>query len=160
MILAQSDPFTTAGAITLGIASVGALTGIASLAITISQFWLSGARVRVKITAGWRNSTGQVVHGAQTWDDVDARLVGDTATRVVAVSATNRGRMAATINAWGVVVGTEMETTERRLPPNPRLPATVGSSETTTFVILLALIVHGVGVCGGARPRKSLSDVG
>ena len=24
----------------------------------------------------------------------------------------------------------------------------------------LALIVHGVGVCGGARPRKSLSDVG
>ena len=25
---------------------------------------------------------------------------------------------------------------------------------------LLALIVHGVGVCGGARPRKSLSDVG
>ena len=26
--------------------------------------------------------------------------------------------------------------------------------------VLLALIVHGVGVCGGARPRKSLSDVG
>ena len=24
----------------------------------------------------------------------------------------------------------------------------------------LTRIVHGVGVCGGARPRKSLSDVG
>ena len=108
MILAQSDPFTTADAITLGIASLGALTGVASLAITISHFWLSGHGCESRSLPGGVNCTGQVVHGTAKWDDLDARLVGDTATRVVAVSATNRGRMAATINAWGVVVGTEM----------------------------------------------------
>ena len=35
-----------------------------------------------------------------------------------------------------------------------------GSASASGSVMQLALIVHGVGVCGGARPRKSLSDVG
>lgn len=157
MILAQSDPFTTADAITLGIASVGALTGVASLAISISQFWLSGARIRVKITAGWLGPNGRVGHDLKTWDAVDARTVGEPAVRVVAVTAFNRGRTAATINSWGVLVGKKMEDTRPRMPPNAPLPVELAPGESKTFVIPLEVVIgshYAASVAMGRRTDK------
>lgn len=157
MSLAQSDPFTTADAITLGIASIGAFTGIAALGITISQFWLSGARLRVKITAGWLGADRRVAHNVKTWDPVDARMVGRPATRILAVTAVNRGRMATTINAWGVIIGKRMEDTAPRMPPNPKLPVRIEPGESETFVIQLEDVItahYAAPVAMGRRTGK------
>ena len=63
--------------VTLGIASVGAITGIAALGATFGLFFLSGPRL--KVIAGTGLSTVNGIWG-------------------VSVTATNRGRTAATLD--------------------------------------------------------------
>lgn len=157
MILAQSDPFTTADAITLGVASAGALTDVASLAIALSHFWLSGARIRVAVTAGWLGPSGRRAFGTKTWDNSDARIVGTPAIQTVAVTASNRGRLATTIYAWGIVVGKEMEWSRPGMSPNSTLPVRIEPGESETFVVPLQDVIashFAASVAMGQRSSK------
>ena len=133
MILAQADHFTTADAITLGIASVGAFSGLASLGITISHFWLSGPRVRVAVTAGWCYPNGRFVAGAESWNIAGSPRFGDGLVRLVVVTATNRGRLAASITGWGLVLGKDGKYYTPNLGSDSRLPIRLEAGETRSF---------------------------
>jgi hypothetical protein len=74
--------------VTLGIASVGAITGIAALGATFGLFFLSGPRL--KVIAGTGLSTVDGVWG-------------------VSVTATNRGRTAAVLDGGGLLLGPNKE---------------------------------------------------
>ena len=126
MTLAQSDPFTTADAITIGIASLGALTGIVSLTITVSQIWLSGSRLRVEITAAqFGPTTGTFVHGAD-WPDANKDKYP---IRQVAVHAINRGRMPTSIDTWGIDLGAGIYFRLPHSPSNPVQPRPIAADD-------------------------------
>lgn len=149
MIFAQSDPFTTADAITLGIASLGAFTGIASLAITISQFWLSGPRVRVTISAGWSLPNGISVTGGDSWDIVGLPKVVNDSVKAVVVTATNRGRIAATITGWGLVFGKEKNYHTPNLTAYSELPARIEAGDSRSFGMPLQQFIEAT--CDASR---------
>ena len=138
MILAQSDPFTTADAITLGIASLGAFTGIASLAITISQFWLSGPRLRVEITAAQFGATAGTFVGGTEWSEANADRYP---VRQVAVHAINRGRIPTSIDTWGIDLGAGIFFRHPHSPSNRALPAKIEAGERIMFLADLGDII-------------------
>ena len=161
MILAQSDPFTTADAITLGIASIGAFTGIAALGITVSQFWLSGPRLRVQIKCAHIGAFS-ILTGGESWDSADARTLAAHPVPAVSIHVANRGRMATTIETWGIDVGSRMIYRQLNLPHNPELPVKLEAGASATFLAELAEVVAGnraaINTLGG-HPGKVYGEV-
>ena len=169
MILAQSDPFTTADAITLGIASIGAFTGIAALGITVSQFWLSGPRLRVEITAAQSGTTtGRFICGTD-WLDANAKMYP---VREIVVHAINRGRMDMSIDPWGIELGAGLIFHAPLASENPSLPVRLAAGERSIFIANLDQVlaenrlasqlspecggkVSGVVISGDGRTTRS-----
>lgn len=156
-MFAQTDPFTATDAITLGIASIGALTGIAALAITASQFWLSGARLRVKISAGWLASPRQPIYGEKSWDMPDVPQLGDESPRIVVITVDNFGRMSTTIIDWGIVEGKHGQYYSLNMSENPRPPVRIEPGVRQIFSQPLEEVIapyHAASAAQGQRRGK------
>lgn len=89
--------------LTLGIAVFGAVTGAASLAWAIASHILSGGRVKVELLAGWA-SAGDLFTGPLTKDTIRPDPADDFEP-MLAVRASNTGRLPVSVEGWSVGIG-------------------------------------------------------
>ena len=145
-----ADLFSAADAITLGIAAVGAVTGIAALAITVFQYYLMGPRIAVEVSAARLGPSSRLV-GGDSWSSADTDTLAAHPTLGVAVHAINRGRMPTSIANWAVEVGGGMLFRSVDVPGgNPDLPTRIEAGERLTFIADLSSVIAAIRVAGQA----------
>lgn len=127
---------------TLLIAAVGAFAGIGSLIFTIWQFRLSGPRLVVEIKRA-RIGGASIITGGRSWDSADARTLAAHPILAVSIHVANRGRMATTIQSWGVDVGAGMIFQQTNLILNPQLPVKIDAGASVTFLAELSEVLAG-----------------
>ncbi len=107
--------FTAADGITLGIACVGAFTGIIALVLNVHQFLVAGPRMRVETEPARLGPNSRITGGK--WDShLDDDTRADHPHLAVAVHAINAGRMPTMIESWGIDIGGDMAFRARRTP--------------------------------------------
>lgn len=162
---AAADPFTTTDAITLIVAITGAVTGIASLTVTVFQHYLAGPRIAVEVVAARLGPVGRL-HGGSSWNHADAETLARHPVPAVAVYAVNRGRMPTMIETWGVEIGDGLTFQPLDMNGNPELPARIEAGQRLVFFCDLERIIAGNQVARAqsssvsrkARGRITLGD--
>ena len=144
--------------ILIAIALIGAVTGVASIAITVWQHMISGPRLRVEVAQARFNSESSII-GGQAWAQSDAKVIAQFPIAAVAVSVINYGRMATYINRWGIMLPANMMLHDLQTPINPNLPARIEPGERLTFFADIDMVARGARAAyqtfGGQRGEIS-----
>ena len=152
--VAVIDVFSVADLVTLVIAAIGAVTGVAALAIAVIQYYLSGPRIAVEVCAARLGSRGRLV-GGSSWSSADSETLSAHPGLGVAVMAINRGRMPTSISSWGVDVGAGHSYQELEvLGGNPDLPARIEAGERLTFIAELSNVAAASRIAGRTPGQK------
>ena len=140
---------------TLLIAIVGAVTGVASLAWQIISSRLDRGRLSVELCAGWLTDQGAVtapLNGA-----AEVTLSRDSEALLV-VTATNVGRSPVSLASWAVEIGPTSLSGRNDLGVNPSLPVRLEGHERAHFVVRAADVVGlGGAIRQGHAPKGALA---
>lgn len=126
--------------ITLVVATIGAVTGVAALGWGIAQHMLSGARVRVSLVGGWFMNGG-IAAGPLATIQRPNELLGEA---VVGVVVRNVGRLPATVTVWGVKAGKLSFHSYDYQQFNPTIPHRVEAGEEATWYVPASSVVATV----------------
>jgi hypothetical protein len=110
--------------VTLAIAACGLLLSALSLGWQAATFFLSGARVVVRLREGFRGPGGVMIGPPMIYTQAGlAALERDGFTEhVLAVEVVNRGRLPATVNSWSIAFGNGVIYRPPLDAANPALP--------------------------------------
>lgn len=155
----MTDEVTTLDIVTLVIATIGALTGIAGLVWAVATHTLTGARVKVDLLVGWV-SGGAVV--SVPWSKYrpgePPPFTGFRAEdALVGVQVRNAGRMHCSVNWWGITLDNAVSLTGVELPINRPLPHRLDAGEEVTWFAELHDVAAMVRATEGAKvPSKAI----
>lgn len=133
------DPVTGLDLLTLGIAVLGALTGLASLVWQAVSFVLSGGRPKVELLEAWLGTGGGVTGVPGTWPG-RRPPVPTMDQEHLAVRVSNVGRLPLSVTSWGIKIGpTELSHTPGGLWNKP-LPYRLDVGEQQTWFVDRAVV--------------------
>jgi hypothetical protein len=137
-----STSITNLELVTLVIAIIGALTGVASLAWSIASHLLSGARVTVELEAGWVGPAG-MIHGPIESFNPHTPPMDGMREPVICVQVRNKGRLQTSVTGYSVKVGRTNYFVPAH-PANPALPFILGVGESAIWMADHAGVVAAV----------------
>lgn len=110
--------------VTLGIAAAGLALAALSLGWQAATFLMSGPRMKVRLSEGFRGLPGVMIGppGVYTDEGLASLQHQGYTEHVLAVTATNKGRLSATVREWSLHFGNRAKFANQHDPRNPPLP--------------------------------------
>lgn len=130
----SDDPVSALDIVTLVVAGIGALTGIAALAWQAATFALSGGRAKVTLKVAWLSPGGGALVGEPgTWHP-GRRPAEGFDLECFGVEVVNVGRLPITVTGWGVDIG-KAQLGYVLAAWNPPLPHRLDVGEQATWFV-------------------------
>lgn len=148
----DANALTALDIVTLVVALIGAITGVAALAWGVAQHRLTGARVKVALVGGWAMGGGLASGPLDTIRRPDG--AGDA---VVGVQVRNVGRLPAVVTVWGVRAGKASCHSEAFSSFNPPLPKRIEVGEELTWYLPADMVATHARVTGQVLGNNRLS---
>jgi hypothetical protein len=148
--------------VTLVVAIVGAVTGVAALVWEAVTFVLSGSRVKVALVHVWLGG-GSVAVTVPLSEPIGKQPPSPHATvETLGVEVRNVGRLAVSVTDWRIKIGPTELISLRGVPHNKQLPHRLDVGEENTWFVEVAQIHAAVSAAVGTfgpveiRARASL----
>lgn len=147
-VVEATNAVTPLDVTTLVIATIGALTGVASLVWAVTSHLLSGARVKVELLVGWAGNAGVVTIPWSSFNPsapppfhgipVDFPVVG--------VQVRNAGRLPCSVHGWSIALDNGVALSHVPMPMNPPLPHRLDLGEEQTWFAELHTVLSMIEV--------------